>query len=117
MVFPWHPDADNGLFVVDEAEVDEVLAMAVPSHPETDFDDAHFLDIVARSFSITLEEKRDLVSNCGRFSQYQIDELFRILRQERLNFAELNAQHLRRLDDLNAKHGTHRVVPFRPPTT
>lgn len=114
--FPWYPEAASGLFIVDEAEIAQVLALPVPAHPETTFDHAQFLDVVAGAFSITLEEKRGLVADCGSFSQYQIDELILILLRERWRFAELNARYLQRMKDLDAKHGTNRVVPFRPPT-
>lgn len=92
------------MFAVDPAEIDSVLALPVPTHPETTFDEAQFKDLVARSFSITLDEKREIVTGCGKFSQHQVDELFRILTEERVKFAELNAKHAARMTELEQKH-------------
>lgn len=92
------------LFVVDPAHIDEILAMEVPAHPKTAFDEKTFKDLIARSFSITIEEKRDIVNSVAKFSQHQIDELFRILKEERVKFAELNSRHANRLNELDEKH-------------
>lgn len=102
--------ADGGLppqlFAVDPKEIETILTLVVPSHPETTFDEAQFKDLVARSFSITLDEKKEIITGCGKFTQHQVDELFRILTEERVKFAELNAKHTARLAELEQKHAT-----------
>lgn len=92
------------LFAVDPKEIEQILALTVPAHPGTQFDEREFADLVARSFSITLEEKREIILSVEKFSQHQVDELFRILREERVKFAELNAKHAARLQELEAEH-------------
>lgn len=96
--------SDPQLFVVDATEIAQILALPIPAHPETTFDEAQFKDLVARSFSITLDEKKEIIGSCPKFSQHQIDELFRILGEERVKFAELNAKHVARMSDLESKH-------------
>lgn len=92
------------LFAVDPQEITTILALSVPAHAETTFDDAQFLDLVAHSFSITIDEKKEIVASVPKFSQHQVDELFRILQEERVKFAELNTRHAARLQELEAEH-------------
>ncbi len=92
------------LFAVDPTEIETILALEVPAHTETVFDELQFKDLVARSFSITLDEKREIVTGCGKFTQHQVNELFRILTEERVKFAELNAKHTARLQELETQH-------------
>ena len=101
-----NPAAGMPLFAVDPAVVDAVLALPVPAHPSTTFDEALFKDLLARSYSLTLEEKKDILTSVPKFSQKQVDELQRILLEEREKFAELNAKHLAKLKELEAKHAT-----------
>jgi len=104
------PGDDEQLFVVDPAEVEAILALAVPAHPQANFTDSEFLELVARSFSITLDEKKEIVGKAGEFSQHQVDELFRILGEERVKFAELNTRHNARMRELQDKHASERAA-------
>lgn len=81
------------LFQVPEAEVTTVLAVPIPAHPGTSFDEAQLKDLVAHSFSMTLEEKREALGKIGVLSQHAINELIRILTEEQAKFAELNTKH------------------------
>src|ERR1044071_6679255 len=69
------------VFRVDPAEIAEISALPVPYHT-TVFDEAEFLRLVAHSYSLTLEEKRDMVAYVPTCAQSAIDALFRIFREE-----------------------------------
>ena len=95
-------ELDAPLFAVDAEEIAEILALPMPAHPETTFDDAVLRDLIARSYSVRIDEKRHIIASCATYSQYQIDELFRILTAERERFAQLNAEHVTRMIELEA---------------
>lgn len=100
-------------FTVNAREVREVLALEIPAHPETEFDEAQFKDLVARSFSISLDEKKRMVRNVPGLSQHQVNEVLRILAKERSDFATINKRRAERGGSREAKH-LAKVLPFRP---
>ncbi|MFH1444153.1 MAG: hypothetical protein ABIG34_02055 [Candidatus Peregrinibacteria bacterium] len=76
----------------------------VPAHPETKFDDQKFLMFLSGSISLTRDEKWRIIMAIPKLSQFQIDELQKILEEERRKFSELSPKHLLQLMKLEQKH-------------
>ena len=79
--------------------------IVVPAHPETTFDEQAFLTLLRGSISLTRDEKWRIVQAIPKLSQFQIDELQKILQEERAKFSQLSPKHLRHLLQLERKHG------------
>ncbi|MBV8516488.1 MAG: hypothetical protein JO197_03700 [Acidobacteria bacterium] len=93
------------LFAVKAEEIALIDALPVPEHPSTTFDDERYRALIARSFSITADEKRSILESTPKFTQHQVDELFRILEEERQKFSELNARHEARMVRIAEERG------------
>lgn len=78
--------------------------VVVPAHPETNFDEQLFLSLLRGSISLTRDEKWRIVQAIPKLSQYQIDELQKILQEERTKFSILSPKHLKHLMGLERKH-------------
>lgn len=78
--------------------------IAVPVHPETQFDEQRFLTLLRGSISLTRDEKWRIIQAIPKLSQFQIDELQKILEEERRKFSELSPKHLLQLMKLEQKH-------------
>ncbi|HVW66099.1 MAG TPA: hypothetical protein VHA78_00005, partial [Candidatus Peribacteraceae bacterium] len=78
----------------------------VPAHPETQFDEQRFLMLLRGSISLTRDEKWRIVQAIPKLSQFQVDELQKILEEERRKFSELSPKHLAQLMKLEQKHAT-----------
>lgn len=78
--------------------------ISVPEHPETTFDAQQFLMLLAGSISLMRDEKWRIIQAIPKLSQFQIDELFKILNEEKKKFAELSPKHLLQLQKLEQKH-------------
>ena len=78
--------------------------IAVPQHPETTFDEQVFLTLLRGSISLTRDEKWRIIQAIPKLSQFQIDELQKILQEERSKFSQLSPKHLRHLMQLERKH-------------
>ncbi len=78
--------------------------IAVPKHPETNFDEQYFLTLLRGSISLTRDEKWRIVQALPKLSQFQIDELQKILEEEKLKFSQLSPKHLKHLQQLERKH-------------
>ncbi len=76
----------------------------VPEHPETAFDEQGFLAALRGSISLTRDEKFRIIQAIPKLSQFQIDELTRILSEEQQKFSELSPKHLKQLMLLENKH-------------
>jgi len=76
----------------------------VPPHPETNFDVNKFLTLLRGSISLTRDEKWRIIQAIPKLSQFQIDELQKILDDERRKFSELSPKHLLQLMKLEQKH-------------
>jgi len=76
----------------------------VPAHPETKFDDQKFLTLLRGSISLTRDEKWRIIMAIPKLSQFQIDELQKILDEERHKFSDLSPKHLLQLQKLEQKH-------------
>ncbi len=79
--------------------------VVVPAHPETNFDEQTFLTLLRGSISLTRDEKWRIVQAIPKLSQFQIDELQKILEEERFKFSQLSPKHLKHLQQLEKKHG------------
>lgn len=77
----------------------------MPVHPETTFDHNRFLSLLRGSISLTKDEKWRIIQAIPKLSQFQIDELQKILEDERKKFSELSPKHLLQLMKLEQKHG------------
>jgi hypothetical protein len=78
--------------------------IAIPEHPQTSFDESRFLQLLRGSISLTRDEKWRIVQAVPRLSQFQVDELQKILEEERNKFSELSPKHLIQLQKLEMKH-------------
>lgn len=78
--------------------------VSVPAHPETKFDEQKFLSLLRGSISLTRDEKWRIIQAVPKLSQFQIDELQKILEDERRKFSELSPKHLLQLMKLEQKH-------------
>lgn len=76
----------------------------VPAHPETVFDEIMFLSLLRGSISLTRDEKWRIIQAIPKLSQFQIDELQKILEEERGKFSILSPKHLAQLMKLETKH-------------
>ncbi|MEI7511561.1 MAG: hypothetical protein WCJ84_05370, partial [Candidatus Peregrinibacteria bacterium] len=75
----------------------------LPKH-NLQFDENHFLLLLAGSISLTKDEKKRIIEAVPRLTQYQVDELMRILEEEKRKFSELDVRHKQQLDELEGKH-------------
>lgn len=78
--------------------------IVVPGHPETQFDEQMFLSLLRGSISLTRDEKWRIIQAIPKLSQFQIDELQKILEEERRKFSQLSPKHLLQLKKLEEKH-------------
>lgn len=81
-----------------------ITGVPIPAHPNTQFDEKKFLELLAKSISLTKTEKQRIIASIPKLSQYQIDELMRIFEEEQKKFAELNKKHEEQLKALEDKH-------------
>lgn len=78
--------------------------VVIPAHPETTFDVNRFLTLLRGSISLTRDEKWRIIQAIPKLSQFQIDELQKILDDEKRKFSELSPKHLLQLMKLEQKH-------------
>lgn len=78
--------------------------LRTPAHPETNFDEQKFLTLLRGSISLTRDEKWRIIQAIPKLSQFQIDELQKILEDEKRKFSELSPKHLLQLMRLEQKH-------------
>jgi replication initiation and membrane attachment protein DnaB len=78
--------------------------IVAPTHPETTFDEQRFFALLRGSISLTRDEKWRIIQAIPKLSQFQIDELQKILEEEKRKFSELSPKHLLQLMKLEQKH-------------
>ncbi len=78
--------------------------IVVPAHPAISFDEQRFLTLLRGSISLTRDEKWRIIKAIPNLSQFQVDELQKILEEERRKFSELSPKHLTQLMKLEQKH-------------
>ncbi len=75
----------------------------IPAH-QLDFNEEQFLTLLGGSISLTKNEKRRVLLAVPKLSQYQIDELIRILKEEKRKFCDLDVKHYAQLRALEQRH-------------
>lgn len=75
----------------------------IPSH-NLQLDERYFLTLLAGSVSLQIDEKKQIIEAIPRLTQLQIDELIRILNEEKDQFSGLEIQHKPQLEELEKKH-------------
>lgn len=78
--------------------------VVMPDHPGTTFDEMLFLTLLRGSISLTRDEKWRIIQAIPKLSQFQIDELQKILEEEHRKFTELSPKHLLQLMKLEQRH-------------
>ncbi|WP_321490399.1 hypothetical protein [uncultured Hyphomonas sp.] len=68
------------------------IPFVIPAHPNTTFDEARFLTLLEGSISLTLEEKKRVITAIPRLSIEQINELISIFEEEKVKFTELEKE-------------------------
>lgn len=76
----------------------------IPKYSEHIFDKELFLNLMMGSISLTGEEKKRIIEAIPRLTQFQIDELIRILTEEKEKFTLLESKHNNQLMELSLKH-------------
>jgi hypothetical protein len=75
----------------------------LPEH-KLNIDESKFLRLLAGSVSLMKDEKKRIIEAVPKLTQQQVDELIRILEEEKQKFSELDMQHKDQLDNLEKKH-------------
>ncbi|MFH0820298.1 MAG: hypothetical protein V1908_00840 [Candidatus Peregrinibacteria bacterium] len=83
---------------------DFLTKVKVPPHPNTKFDEKQFIQLLAGSISLTVNEKYRIVEAIPQLSQFQIDELIKIFKEEQQKFAELEKKHAEQVAELERQH-------------
>lgn len=92
------------LFAIDEFEYRAVLAAEIPPHPATTFDEPAWRAHLAASFTLTGEEKLEILACLPNYTQAQVDGLFRICSDDIQRMAALNRRHQAKLAALAQEH-------------
>ncbi|QQS59579.1 hypothetical protein IPN35_01695 [Candidatus Peregrinibacteria bacterium] len=74
----------------------------LPKH-SLKIDESKFLRLLAGSASLMKDEKRRIIEAVPRLTQEQVDELIRILEEEKQKFSELDVEHQAQMEALEAK--------------
>ena len=72
----------------------------IPDHFETYFPEREFLQLLGASLYLNLQEKKNVILSIPNLSQSQMDELIKILSNERWKYSELNPEHWNELNRL-----------------
>jgi len=87
-----------------QAQQQFMSSVKIPPHPNTKFDEAKFLELLAGSISLTINEKKKIIEAVPQLSQFQIDELIKIFEEEKVKFTELEKKHSEQIAELEKKH-------------
>ena len=82
----------------------EGIKLTLPKHPDSQFDDAKFLPLLASSISLSKAEKKRIVDAIPKLKQWQVDELMTIFEEEKKKFAQLSKRHVPQLEKLAKQH-------------
>ena len=83
-----------------------LLTLPIPPHPNTNFDEKRFVQLLVGSISLTPNEKQKIFQSIPQLSQFQIDELIKIFDEEKGKFAELEKKHSDQIAELEKQHAT-----------
>lgn len=86
------PEPRGSAYRHEEAFASFATAVAIPEH-STVFDEKYFLYLFAGSLVLSLTEKKDILSRMPKLTQFQIDELIKILEEEKQKFDLLEKEH------------------------
>lgn len=81
---------------------DFATSIKIPPH-NLSLNEPYFLKLMAGSISLMKEEKIKIIQSVPKLSQYQVDELIRILEEEKRKFAELDDKHQTKVRELQSK--------------
>lgn len=81
-----------------------LFQMPIAPHPNTVFEERKFVELLAGSISLTINEKRKIIEAIPQLSQFQIDELIKIFEEEKGKFAELEQKHADQIAELEKQH-------------
>ena len=98
---PVIPKSDNPIGSFGRGD-DFSTPIKLPPH-QLKIDEKAFLRLLAGSVSLMREEKKRIIQAVPRLTQEQIDELIRILGEEKEKFSELDISHKDQLRQLEAK--------------
>lgn len=84
--------------------LEDNIKISLPEHPETQFDDRHFLKLLAGSISLSKIEKKRIIEAIPKLKQWQVDELINIFEEEKKKFAQLSERHVPQLKKLEKQH-------------
>ncbi len=87
-----------------QQQQDFISRVKVPPHPNTTFDEAKFVQLLAGSISLTIGEKERIITAIPQLSQFQIDELIKIFEEEQVKFTELEKKHAEQVAELEKQH-------------
>jgi hypothetical protein len=87
-----------------QAQQQFMSSVKIPAHPNTKFDEAKFLELLAGSISLTINEKKKIIEAVPQLSPFQIDELIKIFEEEKVKFTELEKKHAEQIAELEKKH-------------
>lgn len=92
-----------------QQQIQEFAAWAkanMPAHPNTQFNDDEFIGLLAGSISLTFNEKKGIISNVPKLSQFQVDELMKIFKEEQQKFTELEKKHAEQMAELEKQYSS-----------
>jgi len=87
-----------------QAQQQFMSSVTIPAHPNTQFDEQNFLQLLAGSISLTVNEKKRIITSIPKLSQFQVDELMKIFQEEKGKFAELEKKHADQVAELETQH-------------
>lgn len=93
----------EGAHLTVNQQYEDILKTEIPGH-ETTFDEMLFKELLAGSISLMYNEKKAIIAQVPKLSQFQLDELIKILKEEKRKFAELNKKHTDELKKIEEKH-------------
>lgn len=76
------------------------MNITLPAHPDTNFDEKHFLELLAGSLSLTIEEKKEFIRQIKNLSQLQINDLIKIFEEEKVKFADMYEKYSSDIDKM-----------------
>lgn len=66
----------------------------IPPHPNTEFDEENFLDLLEGSISMSMEQKQQVIDAIPKLSIGKINELIEIFESEKQQFSDLGQKFL-----------------------
>lgn len=81
----------------------QIKNFQIDPHPNTKFDEQKFKDLLADSISLSFNEKIQILKAIPKLNQFQIDELSKILEEEKVKLEELNRKHAEQLKAFEEK--------------